>query len=175
MTAYQKQCLLSYLGYDCGGIDGIWGEQSRAAAAAFQADHGLEADGIFGTLTEEKILDAISGGWWREIRYFGKQEFACKCGSCGGFPAEPEEKLVRLAEKVRIHFDAPVTVSSGVRCPIHNLAVGGVANSRHLSGKAMDFRVKGRSAREIMSYVNQLTEIRYAYAIDSQFIHMDVE
>ena len=24
MTAKQKQCLLTYLGYDTGGVDGIW-------------------------------------------------------------------------------------------------------------------------------------------------------
>ena len=175
MTAYQKQCLLAYLGYDCGEIDGVWGQQSQTAAAAFQADHGLEADGIFGEQTRKKILEVISGGWWPQIRYFGREEFACKCGRCGGFPAEPEEKLVRLAETVRAHFGAPVTVSSGVRCPIHNLAVGGVANSRHLSGKAMDFRVQGKSASEVLRYVNQINDIRYAYAIDAQFIHMDVE
>lgn len=175
MTDYQKQCLLSYLGYDCGGIDGIWGEKSRAAAVAFQRDHGLEADGLFGDATREKILEIISGGWWRQIQHFQKQEFACKCGNCGGFTTDMEEKLVRAAEDVREHFGAAAIVSSGVRCPIHNLAVGGVANSRHLLGKAMDFRIAGKTAAEVLDYVNQKPEIRYAYAIDSVFIHMDVE
>ena len=31
MTAIQKQCLLTYLGYDTGGVDGIWGDKSRQA------------------------------------------------------------------------------------------------------------------------------------------------
>lgn len=177
MTAYQKQCLLAYLGYDCGGIDGIWGELSGAATAEFQRNAGLEADGVFGPATEEKILSAICGQglWWREIRHFRRQEFACRCGACGGFPAEPEEKLVRTAEGVREHFGAPALVSSGVRCPVHNMAVGGVANSRHLSGKAMDFCITGRSAREVLDYVNQQSGIRYAYAINQNYIHMDVE
>lgn len=175
MTDYQKQCLLGYLGYDCGGIDGIWGEKSKSAAEAFQRSYGLEADGLFGPETEQKILEVISGGWWRSVRYFEKQEFACKCGTCGGFPADPAEKLVRAAEKVREHFGAPAVISSGLRCPVHNMAVGGVANSRHLLGKAMDFRIGGKTAAEVLSYVNQLPEIRYAYAIDTIFVHMDVE
>lgn len=31
MTAKQKQCLLTYLGYDTGGVDGIWGTKSMTA------------------------------------------------------------------------------------------------------------------------------------------------
>ena len=177
MTAYQKQCLLSYLGFDCGGIDGIWGERSTEATAEFQRQQALEPDGVFGTKTEERILAAICGqrDWWDSIRHFTREEFACKCGACGGFPAEPSERLVRIAQGVREHFDAPAIVSSGVRCPVHNMAVGGVANSRHLPGKAMDFRIRGRAAAEVLDYVNRQTGIRYAYAIDASFVHMDVE
>ena len=82
---------------------------------------------------------------------------------------------MRLADGGRQHFGAAAIVTSGVRCKNHNASVGGVSNSRHLSGKAMDFRISGRSAAEVLYYVNQLTDIRYAYAIDSQHIHMDVE
>ena len=177
MTAFQKQCLLAFLGFDCGGIDGIWGEKSREATAEFQRRQELEADGIFGPETEKAILAVIAGKipWWDGIRHFSRGEFACKCGSCGGFPAEPAQKLVRLADAVREHFGAPVYVSSGVRCPVHNMAVGGVANSRHLTGKAMDFCVRGRASEEVLRYVNRQTGVRYAYAMDSQYIHMDVE
>lgn len=168
MTDHQKLCLLSYLGYGTGDL--------AADTKAFQQDHGLDADGIFGPLTREKILDTICGGWWKDIRYFRRAEFACKCGSyCDGFPAEPQEALVRLAEAVRSHFGAAATVSSGVRCPWHNAAVGGVANSRHLTGKAVDFCVAGKTAAEVLCYVNQLTGVGYAYAIDERFVHMDVE
>ena len=166
MTEHQQKCLLSFLGYE-----------GEGATAAFQADHGLEADGIFGPATRAKILQLIcQDNGWSGIRHFTRGEFACKCGRfCNGFPAEPDQKLVRLADGVRQHFGAAAIVTSGVRCKNHNANVGGVSNSRHLSGKAMDFRISGRSAAEVLCYVNQLTEIRYAYAIDSQHIHMDVE
>lgn len=170
MTEHQKGCLLSYLGY---GV-----EDTSAATRAFQRDYGLTVDGIFGPMTREKILQVICGGgdWWGDIQYFSKSEFACKCGCyCDGFPAQPNETLVRTADKLRAHFGAPVLVSSGVRCPVHNANAGGVANSRHLTGKAMDFRVAGKTAAQVMDYVNQQTEIRYAYAIDPNYVHMDVE
>lgn len=167
MTEHQKSCLLRYLGYDTVDL--------TAATRAFQQDYGLAADGIFGPVTREKILQVICGDWWEDIQYFSRKEFACKCGSCGGFPAEPEEKLVRAADRLRRDFGAAVLVSSGVRCVSHNANVGGVSNSRHLTGKAMDFRVAGKTAAQVLSYVNQQPVIRYAYAIDQNFVHMDVE
>ena len=168
MTEHQKKCLLSYLGYETDDLTG--------ATLAFQQDQGLVADGIFGAITRETILRVICRqDWWGEIRHFSRQEFACKCGRCGGFPTEPEETLVRRADQLREHFGAAVWVSSGVRCEDHNAAVGGVANSRHLAGKAMDFRVVGKTAAEVMRYVNQCPDIRYAYAIDPNYVHMDVE
>ena len=167
MTEHQKSCLLSYLGYDIGDL--------TAATRAFQQDQALVVDGIFGPVTRQRILQVICEGWWADIRHFSRKEFACKCGNCGGFPAEPEERLVRTADRLRTYFDAPVLVSSGVRCQTHNANVGGVAGSRHLTGKAMDFRVEGKPSAEVLNYVNRQPEIRYAYAIDSCFVHMDVE
>lgn len=180
MTNRQKQNLLQYLGYYLSVPDGIWGEKSRSAARAFQQAWGLPASGVFDEQTEAKIRQVIGEGmepeppdWWQEIPHFRREEFRCPCGACGGFPAEPEEKLVRLAERVRTAFDAPVLISSGVRCPAHNAAVGGVKNSRHLLGKAMDFRVKNVSGEKLLAYVRTLP-VRYAYRIDDSFVHMDV-
>lgn len=62
MTDKQKQCLLTYLGYDTGGVDGIWGDKSRQATEAFQRDYGLEKDGVFGDATAAKIKEVIATG-----------------------------------------------------------------------------------------------------------------
>jgi hypothetical protein len=188
MTIKQKQCLLEFLGYydpennnKVNNVDGIWGEKSAAATKAFQADYGLEADGIFGPLTEKEILEVVATGKmpglrWEEIRYFGRGEFMCNCGGkyCNGFPAEPSALLVKTADKVRGHFGREAIVSSGVRCPQHNANVGGVPDSRHLQGKAMDFRISGMTAQQVLEYVKLLPEVRYAYDIDGSYIHMDV-
>lgn len=170
MTSKQKQCLLCYLGYYSGTIDGIWGPQSRKAEQQFQVEHGNDVD-LLDVICQRKPAD-----WWQEIAYFRKNEFACKCGRyCDGYPAEMDPALVRVADRVRGHFAAAVIVSSGLRCARHNAKVGGVSNSRHLSGKAMDFCVTGKNAAAVLEYVQQQPEIRYAYAIDGQYVHMDVE
>jgi hypothetical protein len=184
MTIKQKQCLLCYLGYYNGKIDGKFGPSSKKATKAFQDAYGLAVDGDFGAKTEDMILKAINGkakpvpkATWDDIKYFKKDEFKCKCGGkyCEGFPVEMDMKLIRIADEVREHFGKPITVSSGVRCEKHNANVGGVENSRHKKGKAMDFCVSGIPASIVLPYVQQKTGIRYAYAINTFYVHMDVE
>ena len=57
-------------------------------------------------------------------------------------PGGVERNLVSLVEEVlepvRERLGRPIIVNSGYRCPIHNAAVGGVANSQHLRGEAAD-------------------------------------
>lgn len=190
MTIKQKQHLLAYLGYYNGEIDGDWGQLSENATKAFQKDYGITADGICGAETEKCLKHAVaygmparkeetpaSGDFWDGVKYFDRDEFKCKCGGkyCNGFPAEPNEKLIKVADRVREHFGNKIIVSSGVRCETHNANVGGVPGSRHRFGKAMDFRVSGMSASLVLPYVQKQPEIRYAYAIDSDYVHMDIE
>ena len=189
MNVKQKQCLLEYLGYylpenssQANNVDGLWGPASAEATRQFQRDYGLKADGIFGPATEKKIREIIAGEDipkvnWDRTKYFGRGEFMCNCGGkyCNGFPAEPDPVLVAAADGVRGYFGAEAIVSSGVRCQQHNANVGGVPNSRHLSGKAMDFCIAGRKAAEVLAYVLKQPQIRYAYDIDGTYVHMDVE
>lgn len=181
----QRQCLLFYLGYYVGEVDGVWGQLSKTALRSFKGDFGgLAVNDTYDTNTEKALKHAVcygiskkqeavqSGDFWSGIKYFKKEEFRCRCG-CGADTME--KKLILEAEDVRVHFGAPVTVSSGRRCANHNARVGGVSNSRHLKGKAMDFCVKGRSSKEVLEYVQKKPNIRYAYAIDGSYVHMDVE
>ena len=190
MTNDQKQCLLRYLGYYTEDVDGIWGADSKAATKAFQAANGLKDDGIFGNATKTKILAHIAAGtgfkvtasqstgkgWWGSIKHFKREEFACKCGGkyCKGYPKEPEEKLIRIADDIRESLGGKATVTSGLRCTRHNANEGGVSNSRHLSGKAMDFRIEGKTADQLLAVVQKHPGVRYAYKIDSKHVHMDI-
>jgi hypothetical protein len=189
--------LLKYLGYYNGKVDGEWGGLSENAAREFQkAFGGLDPDGIIGTETAKALKHAVAydmfkkaevkeevkepvkeGDFWDGIKHFKRKEFKCRCGNvyCNGYPAEPQEKLVKVADRVREHFNASATVSSGLRCKQHNANVGGVSNSRHLSGKAMDFCIAGKTAAQVLAYVQKQPEIRYSYAIDNRFVHMDIQ
>ncbi|CCX89824.1 putative muramoyl-pentapeptide carboxypeptidase [Firmicutes bacterium CAG:110] len=159
MTVKQIQCLLTYLGYSPGTIDGIEGRNTQGAIRAFQADYGLTVDGIFGIGTEARIREVVASGeppqqpqdtqgteggadWWKDIRYFKRAEFRCPCGRCGGFPVEPQESMVRTVDEIRHRLGVPISIvdggGSGVRCAAHNAEVGGVSNSQHLFGLAAD-------------------------------------
>ena len=155
MNVLQVQCLLAYLGYPVGAPDGITGSQTRQAVKLFQAAEGLKADGDPGQETQAALLAAVAAGrmytpakvengetgtFWDEIRYFRREEFRCQCGGkyCNGFPAEPVEETVRLADEIRRRAGVPLNVNSGVRCKQHNSDVGGVWNSLHLTGQAID-------------------------------------
>ena len=182
MTNRQKQSLLSYLGYYAGVIDGIFGAVSKAATESFQKDYGLESDGIFGAKTEARIKEAVYKDEqpkvdWGSVKYFDREEFRCTCEGkhCNGFPVEMNPRVISLLDKVRGHFGAAGIVSSGVRCEKRNAIIGGIEQSRHLLGKAADFRISGRSAAEVLAYVKTLPGVRYTYAIDSAYVHVDVE
>ncbi len=77
--------------------------------------------------------------------HFNRQEFKCCCEGryCDGFPAEMNHELVGRMEAVRMMLDAPIIVTSGVRCPIRNEEVGGIPDSRHLVGDAADCYAPG--------------------------------
>ena len=186
MTNAQKQHLLAYLGFYDAEVDGIWGQKSQQATKDFQDAYMNGSDGIFGPATEARIREVIgkderkepAKDFWADIRFFQREEFRCTCGGrgCTGFPAEPAERLIRNAESARIHFGAVADVSSGVRCSLRNSELSGsAANSLHLRGKAMDFRIRGISAETLCAYVKTLPDVDEAYAIDSQFVHMGVK
>ena len=193
MTLKQKQALLAYLGYYDGPLDGLWGEKSQRSTIDFQRAcmAQTEVDGIFGAATEKRVLEVIATGeepkesvqidtapgWWKDIRYFTRAEFKCKCGGqfCDGYPAEMQEAVVKIADSAREHFGRPALVISGLRCKQWNAHEGGVANSQHMYGEAIDLRITGVSADQLLAFVNQQPSTRYAYKINATNVHFDIQ
>lgn len=198
MTIKQIQSLLTYLGYNPGAVDGADGANTQAAVRRFQRAEGLGVDGIAGSKTQAALLAAVAAGrvyvppddtsgtvgtsggaggsWWGEIKYFTRDEpyIACPCGRCGGFPVEPAEKLMRLADAVREAAGRAMVPTSTVRCDAHNAEVGGVPTSRHRLGHAMDFVIPGMTANQILTIVRRQEGVVYCYAIDGSAVHMDI-
>lgn len=206
MTIEQNQCLLRYLGYYTGAIDGVWGEGSQLATIDFQRDFGgISVDGICGDQTEKALKHAVAygiekkpdstdytdvqnnntgnstdintGTFWDEIEYFERSEFKCKCGGkyCNGYPAEPDERMVRIADQLRKNLGVPITIVSGLRCKTWNAIQGGVSNSQHMYGEAADIYAKGVSQSRVEQELDKIGGVRYHYAItDSSNVHFDV-
>lgn len=188
MTVKQKQCLLAFLNYYVGKIDGEWGQLSKTATKAFQQDHGLEADGVFGNATTKAVLAAVAknetkkpsttGDFWDEIEFFDREEFRCQCKGkyCDGFPVEPDKTMVRTVDEIRRRLGAPVQIvdagGSGVRCKTHNANVGGVADSQHLFGLAADLH-SSASPAEMAKVAEAVLGNTGGIGIYSWGIHVD--
>lgn len=158
MTTRQIQDSLDLLGYGPISNDGALGPATQEAVKKFQRQEGLADDGIPGPLTEAKLLDAVAAGrvykpqettskppgktgtFWDDIEFFTRDEFRCKCGGryCNGFPAEMSEDTVRCADEIRRRAGIPLRANSGLRCKRWNAIQGGVKNSNHLTGHAVD-------------------------------------
>lgn len=195
MTTKQRQHLLAYLGYYVGNVDGEWGTLSKTACTAFQKDFGgIKVDGFGGTETDKALCHSvaygmpakkvdksekedITGTFWDEIEYFTRDEFKCKCGGkyCNGYPAEPDERMVRIANQLRKNLGVPITIVSGLRCKTWNAIQGGVSNSQHMYGEAADIYAKGVSQSRVEQELDRIGGVRYHYAITgSSNVHFDV-
>jgi len=185
MTVTQQQNLLQYLGYYEGRVDGISGPLTEAAITAFRQDNGMPE---LGAELEEVLIGAVFHGrfkgaaapdaepdedFWSTVQYFGRHEFACKCGKCGGYPAEPSERLVRALDEIREETGLPVYINSGVRCPEHNEAVGGADDSRHLYGDAADIRCPGKMPSELYNIADRIVGNTGGVGIYDWGIHVD--
>ena len=188
MTVKQIQNLLQYLGYYNGIPDGDFGPLTREAVTDFQRAFGLTADGDPGPETKKALTHAVAygmptreepeptAGWWDDIEFFDREEFRCQCGGkyCDGYPAEPQEKMVRIADAARKHFKRPANVVSGLRCETWNEIQGGVWNSQHRYGEACDLQIPGVTGAQLMAFLDT-QPIRYAYIInDTNNVHFDI-
>ena len=157
----------------------------------FQDDFaGLSVDGDPGPETQKALRHAVAYGmpgreaqdepesddFWDDIEFFDREEFRCKCGGkyCSGFPAEPKEKMVRIANDARKYFGKAGFVVSGLRCKEWNRIQGGVKNSQHMYGEACDLQISGVSADKLLAYIQKQPGVRYAYKINGTNVHFDI-
>ena len=169
-------------------VDGLAGPKTVDATAKYQKLRGLPQTGIADAATlamvqqdapepEEETAIGGTGTFWDEIKYFTREELKCKCGGryCNGYPAEPQETLVRLAERAREHFGKPMHSTSCLRCKQHNANEGGVSNSRHMYGKAMDVYIDGVTGNDLYSWLKKQPEVRYTYKVNDRVVHFDIQ
>lgn len=184
MTITQIQLLLAYLGLYTMEADGIWGTCSKAACREFQRKMGIGADGIPGSETQAALKKAVANGlpeeqlqeedagFWNGIKHFARAEFECSCG-CGYDSID--HRLVTICEDIREAGGVPMDISSGCRCKVKNASLPGAApNSRHIYGRAVDFRLRGKTSAQTLAIVKADKRVAYCYAIDGAYVHMDI-
>lgn len=62
-------------------------------------------------------------------------------------------RVAELLERVRAAVGLPIRVSSGYRCSALNRAIGGAANSSHMSGLAADITAPGLSPKQLATAI----------------------
>ena len=80
------------------------------------------------------------------MSFVERAEFKCKCG-CGKGEDLVSPLLLELLNRARGLAEVPFVVTSGYRCEEWNKKVGGVGESSHTKGLAVDIGVTGSSAR----------------------------
>ena len=114
---------------------------------------------------EKKMLKA-----GQLTEHFSRKEFDCQCG-CG--TGEISMELVKNLELVRLEYDKPMRINSGIRCLNHNRSIGSRDTSSHIKCLAADIGCTNMSERKELLYIlmKQFDRI----GINKKFIHVDVD
>ena len=85
-------------------------------------------------------------------------------------------KLCACLEQIRAAFGGrPVKITSGLRSPAHNAAVGGVADSQHVKARAADIVIAGVSPRDVAGFARTLAGLGgVGLYVEDGFTHCDV-
>ena len=102
--------------------------------------------------------------------HFNLSEFACPC--CNLVMLHP--KLLAKLVELRNVLERPVYITSGYRCPRYNQKVGGVANSYHRIGLAVDIKVKDIILIELLEICENIDFAGIGFYEKKNFLHLDV-
>lgn len=101
--------------------------------------------------------------------HFKRSEFCCP--HCGANNIKDE--LIDKLEAVRQIYGKPMYINSGYRCPAHNAAVGGVAESAHVDGVAADIGCTFATDRLKLVDIAISKGFR-RLGVGATFIHLDI-
>jgi uncharacterized protein YcbK (DUF882 family) len=106
----------------------------------------------------------------KEIKNFRPQEFVCP--HCGD--VKIDSVLVLTLQRLRGFLGEPVIITSAYRCPQHNREIGGVPDSAHVKGYAVDIRSLGSRYRyRVLRFL--FRELITRVGIGKEFIHFDID
>lgn len=93
-----------------------------------------------------------------ELMCHGAGQGHCDCGVDTAGYVSP--RLLEFLDRLRENIGGPLEISCAYRCPAHNAAVGGVANSQHVYGTAADIQTPNyehcNTPEQLLWYCEQL-------------------
>ena len=113
-------------------------------------------------------------------KFFNINEFKCPC--C--HQVTISEALVVTLDMIRAVWSAPIVVKSGFRCKKHNAEMGGMADSRHLIGCAVDIKPADKELmiafKSLFSPFEKLTQsclkqgLNWELRVNDDYVHLAV-
>jgi len=102
------------------------------------------------------------------LRWFTDDETACRC--CGANAMDLQ--FMKRLDEARDFAGVPFQLTSAYRCTKHNKEIGGIEDSRHLRGEAVDIACDHPHTRARIH-----DGLRYAHLVavahGKDFIHVD--
>lgn len=117
------------------------------------------------------FLGFMSGLITPDKSYFKTSEFSCKCG-CKENGVSPD--FIEKLNTARYIAGIPFVISSGYRCPKHNFDVGGVPDSSHTNGSAVDI-VCNKDSDRFKIIIGLLVAGFQRIGVSAEFIHADID
>ena len=106
-----------------------------------------------------------------ESRNFKAAELYCPCCKKEGIKSELLDRL----QVLRDMYGKPMIITSAYRCKIHNQKVGGVQNSQHVRGRAVDISTAKMSAEEKHKLLKLASTLEFkGIGVYKGFFHLDI-
>lgn len=81
--------------------------------------------------------------------FFVAKEFECPC--CNR--SLMDDELIIAIENLRYVVKFPLIITSGFRCDIHNIKIGGAPKSLHRFGLAVDIKISHLSSEQLITLI----------------------
>lgn len=102
--------------------------------------------------------------------HFNLMEFQCPC--CHTVKLQP--LLLQRAVLLRSAMRCAVVINSAYRCALHNYNVGGVKNSMHRQGRALDIRVHPGIQTDFRSLALSCGFKKVILYLERSFAHVEI-
>lgn len=171
LSVKERQEKLKYLGFYKGAIDGVEGVKTKRAYKDLQNTYFFrkqDKDGKYGSNTEKLLISAFNVKKYTKNFDIKKDKLYCRCKGkyCTGYPAIIQVDLLKNLQAERDKWGG-TSVTSMLRCKTWNKEVGGSTNSKHMSGKAVDFWNKHTltlaKRKDVINYWFKLNNPHYSY------------
>lgn len=161
LSVSERKKRFKFLGYEY-NEDGIRKLQKKYLRAK-------DVDGIYGADTDRLLRHVYNVK--KVTKNFAPEEFKCECGGkyCTGYPSYMKQVELKNLQSIRSHYGKPLVVTCGLRCRTYNNKLAGsIANSKHLTGYATDFYMKGvtdtlANRRAAIKWIKKLPNHNYTY------------